>query len=145
MQTQNGRFTDGARSAAESPAIGVSRREGVIGVAMGLLQGACLAVLFQAPNMEWGGLVTAGVQILLLISIVVMATRAARVRRVHPRGHARASLVATAWLLAVVLGAGWFWIAGGPHGTSAVVTTLAAAVAVLPTVVVSARLIRAGT
>ena len=100
---------------------------------------------FQAHNLPWGGIVLWGSLVLDLVGILVFSAWASRERGVHPRGFTRDLVIAGGWMLLGVGGGGWFWIAQGPHSTGAFVTTLVAAVAVLPMVWVFARLVREGT
>lgn len=141
MSTQPGRFSAALRSAEGSRPRGVSRGEGWAGVSLAALQSICLAVVFQAQNMTWGGLVLVGTLGLNLLGIVAMTLLAARARGVHPRGHHRALRLAGAWAVAVTVVGGWTWIAQGQHDTSAVITTSVAVIAHLPFLLVAARLV----
>ena len=142
MGTNTGRFTQSAEQAQRATPQGISRREGMLGICLAVFLGACQAVLFQAQTVEWGGLVLYGTQALLLVGVVLLVSQLRRVRGVHPRGHGRSMLIAGLWLIAVVLVAGWFWIAQGSHDTSPALTTAVAVLSVLPYLVGWTRLVR---
>lgn len=144
MGTHDGRFTDTARRAARSRPQGIRRAEGIVGVVAAVVQGVCIALMFQAGNLTWGGIIFWGGLLVLVVNIVITEALAARARRVHPRGYGHRLSLATWWGAAIVLIAGWFWIAQGAHATGWLVTTAVAVIAVLPKVVVAARLIREG-
>lgn len=145
MQTPSGRFSTAAREAGETSPPGVSRREGWFGVSLATLQAFCLAVVFQAQNMVWGGLILAGTLGLNLLGILAMTTMSARVRGVHPRGHRRALGRAGGWAVVVTAVGGWLWIAQGPHDSSAATTTAVAVVAYIPFLLAAARFVRAAS
>ena len=140
-----GRFTEAATTAQTRPPIGASRREGWAGLALAGVEGVSLAVMFQAQNLAWGGIVLWATLCLMLVGILVVSVWASRERGVHRRGFTRDLLLAGGWLLLWIAACGWFWIAHGHHSTGAFLTTAAATVAVLPMALVFGRLVREGS
>jgi len=123
---------------------GVSRREGWTLVALAGITFVAMAIEFQAHNLPWGGIVLWGSMIVFWAGIVVVTVVVHRVRRVHPFGFDRAFKIAGAWEVLLVGVCGWWWIAQGPHHTSAILTTLDALAATAPLALVGLRLVRAG-
>jgi hypothetical protein len=101
--------------------------------------------MFQAHNAPWGGIVMWATIGLMLVGILVISAWASRARGVRPRGFTRNLVLAGGWLVLCMGISGWFWIAQGPHSTSAFLTTVAAIVAVLPMGLVFARVVREGS
>ena len=141
--TPTSRFSEAAREARVGTPRGVSRREGSALIALAVVQFVGTAVMFQALNLPWGGIVRMATQVLVLLGIVVIALVADRFRGVHPFGFRRAYWAAFAWALLMIVVAGWFWIAQAPHNAPAVLTTAAAFVGWLPFALVGVRLARA--
>jgi fatty-acid desaturase len=144
MASEREPFEAVARSAQVTVPQGVSRREGWTLVALAGMTFVAMAIAFQAHNMPWGGIVLFGSLIAYMAGIVGATVRAHRARRVHPFGFDRAFKIAGLWEILLVGVCGWWWIAQGPHGTSAVLTTLAALAATAPLALVGLRLVRAG-
>jgi predicted membrane channel-forming protein YqfA (hemolysin III family) len=123
----------------------VSRREGWAGIVLAATETASLAVTFQAHNLLWGGIVMWATLALTLVGILVISAWASRARGVRPRGFTRQLVLAGAWAVLIDGVGGWFWIAQGPHSTSALLTTVVAVVAFLPMGLVFARVVREGS
>ena len=104
-----GRFTEAATTAQTRPPIGASRREGWAGLALAGVEGVSLAVMFQAHNLPWGGIVLWATLCLMQVGILVVSVWASRERGVHRRGFRRDVLLAGGWLLLWATPCGWFW------------------------------------
>jgi hypothetical protein len=139
------RFTSAAAAAQRRSPTGVSRRQGWAGIALAGTEMVSLSVTFQAHNLPWGGIVMWATNCLTLVGILVISVWASRARRVHPRGFTRSLVVAGGWAVLCIGIGGWFWIAQGPHSTSALLTTVAAVVGFLPMGLVFARVVREGS
>lgn len=145
-EENTGRFSAAALQARSRIPQDVSRREGVLLLTYAIVSGAFQAVIYQANSWEWGGIIRFAALALLLAAAIWLGGRRARAQRVHPRGHHRRFTAAVAFMVLVVLVAGWFWIVPAEgHGASWVATTLVAAVSVLPLAGISLHLIIRGT
>jgi hypothetical protein len=139
------RFTSAAAAAQRRSPTGVSRREGWAGIALAGTEAVSFSVIFQAHNVLWGGIVMWATIGVMQVGILAISAWASRARGVHPRGFTRDLVLAGGWAVLCIGIGGWFWIAQGPHSTSALLTTVAAIVAVLPVVFVFARVVREGS
>ncbi|WP_289020300.1 hypothetical protein [uncultured Ornithinimicrobium sp.] len=140
-----GRFSQAADDARSTTPRGVSRQEGWWIVTLAVVLGVSHAFLYQSHAFEWGGVLRAAVLFLTIFGVAWVSLQRRAAERVHPAGHGRLLAAALAWGVLVVLVAGWFWIVpadGHPVGWG--LTSLVAAIGVLPLVLVGLRLVRAG-
>lgn len=139
------RFSEAAQQARTSTPRGVSAREGwwIVGLAVTL--GVSHAFVYQSHALEWGGILRFLVLFLTIFGVAWVGLQRRAAERVHPAGHGRLLALALAWGVLVVGVAGWFWIVpAGGHPVGWPVTSLVAAVGVLPLALVGLRLVRAG-
>lgn len=139
-----GRLSETAHAARVSNPRGVSPKEGWLI----LLQASGIAVLltvtFQSHSWEWGGIIRLLTQGAFLVFIVVVTSRMAMARRVHPLGHKRRILLAHILPVLAALIGGWFWTVPPSHDTSWGATTAVAVLSCLPLAAVGLHLISQG-
>lgn len=139
------RFSEAAQDARRSSPRGVSAREGWWVIALAVVLGVSHAFVYQSHAFEWGGILRSLVLFLTIFGIAWVGLQRRAAERVHPAGHGRLLALALIWGVLVVGVAGWFWIVpaqGHPVGWP--VTSLVAALGVLPLALVGLRLVSLG-
>lgn len=110
-------------------------------VAVGIIEGSALGVVFQAANLLLGPVLIGLAVGWLIVGLAVIGFVAHRAGARH--AFEQTSLIrASAWTLVIAIVGGWFWMLQGAHGTSALVTSLVALAAAAPTLGVGLRLRR---
>ena len=139
-----GHFAQAAQAARARTPRGVSPKEGwlILLEAGGIA--TFLTITFQSHSWEWGGIIRFLAQGAFLVFIVVITSRMARARRVHPLGHKRRTILAGLLPVLAALIGGWFWTVPSSHDTSWVVTTAVAVLSCLPLAAVGLHLISQG-
>ena len=139
-----GRFTSAAAESRSRVPQRVSSTEGWYVVSVAAVFGACHALLYQTHAMEWGGIIRFAALFVTAAGTTWLLRQTHADRQVHPRGHRAAMVAAIAWMLALVLVAGWCWIVPAKgHDVGWAWTSLVALAGALPLALVGARLVRA--
>lgn len=139
-----GHFTHVAHAARTKTPRGVSAKEGWLILAEAGGIAVLFTIVFQSHSWEWGGIIRFVAQGAFLVFLVVLTSRMAAARRVHPRGHTRRIILAHLLPFLVAVIGGWFWIVPSSHDTSWLVTTAVAVLSCLPLVGVGLQLISQG-
>lgn len=144
MDQRSARFSHAAAQARERNPRGVSKKEGWLIILQASASVVMMSIFFQAHNWYWGGILNFASVGVFLILAVMMSTRMARVRAVHPTGHRRRLLLASLLpLLAIAIG-GWYWTSHAPHSGSWLLTTSVAVLSCVPLVVLGYSLVARG-
>lgn len=134
-------LADRAKDAERRPPGGTSAREGVLVMAMAALAFVLLSVTFQARS--WGGIVGAGMTLVFLMLLPVLAGARSRNERVHPRGWTRHLIMAGVWGVVVAFAGGFLWRSGLVEVAAPIwLTTLVALAAAAPMACLGLRLTR---
>lgn len=132
MDQISARFSPAAAQAREQNPRGVSKKEGWLIVAQAVGSAMMMSIFFQAHNWYWGGIINFSSVGVFLILTVMMSTRMARARAVHPTGHRRRLLLASLLPLLTIGIGGWYWTLYAQHSGSWLLTTSAAVLSCLP-------------
>lgn len=142
--TRQGRFSRAAAEARSKAPAGVSSREGWFIVGYAVVAAVALSVIFNVQSSEWSGVIRIGAQAIFLVLVILLTTRIANARGVHPRGFRRRLLVSVAIVVVFAVMGGWFWIVPDSHSTPWYVVTALTVLCLLPLAAVGLELVRAG-
>lgn len=137
-------FSHAAAQTRERNPRGISTREGRLMILQAIASVVMMSIFFQAHNWHWGGIINFASVGVFLILTIMMPTRMARVRGVHPTGHKWRLLLASLLPLLTIIIGGWHWTLYAPHSASWLLTTSVAVLSYIPLIMVGYSLIIQG-